>query len=566
MRFEKEVSIFAENAILKRFQANETNFSVVQGKISAIISESEITELQNGNITMYDKLGEVEQTAGGVKSKFETFQTEYNQAKEEYEKFEKSTSEYIQTSSQFQTTVENYMKTTDDKVDDIKTVASQTADKFTWLVASGESKTDFTLTDRVAELITESLTIKSPDGSKTIISGGKMDIEQIFAQDIYASGTIHSLNLEGSTITGADITADSITANQSYSIYNGNSNRKIIYYDGSVKIGLLNDANTYDGAGFEFLGDKTINVYGHMYTQGYDIDVAGVNASGEAHFEKSVSVGNNISTGGNYNGSGYVQCNGLINTYSEYQSCKGTGQRDWRFGSNTGTGDSNWFGFYDYTSGFHGGIYGPDHSLRMEGEIIGKSANAFRAVQGYFGLVMRNDGTNFYFMPTNEGDPYGAWHEKNYSFINLATGQWTFKDNRDHQLYPVLTATTDNYRITSLQLSGNNLRFNCGDGVSRYCTGTTSDIRLKDNINAVEVMDALSVINSIKLHSFDWKGNGEHQRIGFIADELEQLDPKFAVGGGMTEDGEINAKVVDTFYLIGYIVKALQEMSAKLNS
>ena len=27
MRFEKEVSIFAKNAILKRFQANETNLS-----------------------------------------------------------------------------------------------------------------------------------------------------------------------------------------------------------------------------------------------------------------------------------------------------------------------------------------------------------------------------------------------------------------------------------------------------------------------------------------------------------------------------------------------------------
>ena len=558
MRFEKEVSIFAKNAILKRFQANETNFSVVQGKISAIISESEITELQNGNITMYDKLGEVEQTAGGVKSKFETFQTEYNQAKEEYEKFEKSTSEYIQTSSQFQTTVENYMKTTDDKVDDIKTVASQTADKFTWLVASGESKTDLTLTDRVAELVTESLIIKSPDGSKTIISGGKMDIGQIFAQDIYASGTIHSLNLEGSTITGADITADSITANQSYSIYNGTDSQRIIYYDGSIRLGKMGSGTSIQsGAGFEFF-DTTITMYGSLNLYSGNISTPGTISA------KVLSASADVNAGGNYNGQGYVQCNGIINTYSEYQSQKGS--RDWRFGSATGTGDQSWFGFYDYTSGFHGGIYGPDHSLRMEGEIIGKSANAFRAVQGYFGLVMRNDGTNFYFMPTNEGDPYGAWHEKNYSFINLATGQWTFKDNRDHQLYPVLTATTDNYRITSLQLSGNNLRFNCGDGVSRYCTGTTSDIRLKDNINAVEVMDALSVINSIKLHSFDWKGNGEHQRIGFIADELEQLDPKFAVGGGMTEDGEINAKVVDTFYLIGYIVKALQEMSAKLNS
>ena len=35
MRFQKEVNIFAPDAILKRFQANETNFSVVKGKMVA---------------------------------------------------------------------------------------------------------------------------------------------------------------------------------------------------------------------------------------------------------------------------------------------------------------------------------------------------------------------------------------------------------------------------------------------------------------------------------------------------------------------------------------------------
>lgn len=55
MRFTKEVNIYAPDAILKRFKANETNFSVLQGKISSLISESEITELINGSITMYSK-------------------------------------------------------------------------------------------------------------------------------------------------------------------------------------------------------------------------------------------------------------------------------------------------------------------------------------------------------------------------------------------------------------------------------------------------------------------------------------------------------------------------------
>lgn len=59
MRFQKEINIFAKDAILKRFQTNETNFSVVKGKIEALISESEILELQNSKVTMYSKLVDV---------------------------------------------------------------------------------------------------------------------------------------------------------------------------------------------------------------------------------------------------------------------------------------------------------------------------------------------------------------------------------------------------------------------------------------------------------------------------------------------------------------------------
>lgn len=58
-KFQREVNIFSKEAILKRFQANETNFSVLKGKIEALISESEIIELQNSKVTMYSKLAVV---------------------------------------------------------------------------------------------------------------------------------------------------------------------------------------------------------------------------------------------------------------------------------------------------------------------------------------------------------------------------------------------------------------------------------------------------------------------------------------------------------------------------
>ena len=64
--FEKEINIYAKNAILKRFQANETSISITQGKISALISESELVELQNSKETMYSKLASVQMDVSGL--------------------------------------------------------------------------------------------------------------------------------------------------------------------------------------------------------------------------------------------------------------------------------------------------------------------------------------------------------------------------------------------------------------------------------------------------------------------------------------------------------------------
>ena len=96
-------------------------------------------------------------------------------------------------------------------------------------------------------------------------------------------------------------------------------------------------------------------------------------------------------------------------------------------------------------------------------------------------------------------------------------------------------------------------------------TVSSSDIRLKKNVEDCEIDSALDIINQIRLHSFDWLHTDEHQKIGFIADELEQIDPKLSIGGGTEKDGTINYKSVDTFYMMGYLVKAVQELSTEIN-
>lgn len=108
-----------------------------------------------------------------------------------------------------------------------------------------------------------------------------------------------------------------------------------------------------------------------------------------------------------------------------------------------------------------------------------------------------------------------------------------------------------------------------GDGFSTdylYTDGQVSDIRLKENIKNSET-GALETVNRMKVRQFDWKEpmGGWHQNIGFVADELEEIDPNLALGGGYDENGEMDVKQINSPYLLNYAIKAIQELSAKVD-
>jgi len=100
--------------------------------------------------------------------------------------------------------------------------------------------------------------------------------------------------------------------------------------------------------------------------------------------------------------------------------------------------------------------------------------------------------------------------------------------------------------------------------VTKNFAPSSSDIRLKENVKDCEI-EALPFIQKIQMRQFDWKQNGVHQDCGFVADELEQLDENLSIGGGYNEDGTMNEKSVNDFYLLGYMVKAMQEMQAEID-
>lgn len=84
-----------------------------------------------------------------------------------------------------------------------KTSFEQLSNKFLWLVNGKSSSTSLTLTDSLVSAITKQFIIKSPDGSSTIITGGKIQTNSI-TSDMLSSSAIKSKNyMAGTYVEGA---------------------------------------------------------------------------------------------------------------------------------------------------------------------------------------------------------------------------------------------------------------------------------------------------------------------------------------------------------------------------
>lgn len=223
----------------------------------------------------------------------------------------------------------------------------------------------------------------------------------------------------------------------------------------------------------------------------------------------------NASVSGHIDVGGYIQSSNLINTYFEYQSNRGS--VDWRFGAATGTSDENFFGFYD-----------------------AKTGKIPLALDGNFGNIYVGFNVGSYESQTAVGVYLGGQVAGNRAFIY----------NGDSYQGSIWIQT---------RLDGSWKWFSLG----RACSTALSDIRLKGNIRDTEVEDATKVIESMKIRSFERKDSHKKYKIGFIADELEQLDPNLVDGGGEV-DGHPYYKSVNNLQMLAYVVKGMQELNSKV--
>jgi hypothetical protein len=97
--------------------------------------------------------------------------------------------------------------------------------------------------------------------------------------------------------------------------------------------------------------------------------------------------------------------------------------------------------------------------------------------------------------------------------------------------------------------------------------GTISDAKLKENI--VDATPKLEKVNQLKVRNYNLIGD-ELKQIGFVAQEIEQVFPSIVLDSPDLDENDNDlgtvTKTVKTSVLIPILVKAIQELNAKVDA
>lgn len=120
------------------------------------------------------------------------------------------------------------------------------------------------------------------------------------------------------------------------------------------------------------------------------------------------------------------------------------------------------------------------------------------------------------------------------------------------------TGQSGNYAVLNVILKD-------GNGFSFASEITTSDIRLKKNIQNTDA-NAIDIIKKLKHRKFKWKQNGKEQNIGYIAQELQEIDNNFVYKLPQIQNGKISNEIynVNMLPLLATATKAIQELQEEI--
>ncbi|POP32504.1 hypothetical protein C3B58_11655 [Lactonifactor longoviformis] len=84
--------------------------------------------------------------------------------------------------------------------------------------------------------------------------------------------------------------------------------------------------------------------------------------------------------------------------------------------------------------------------------------------------------------------------------------------------------------------------------------GTPSDERLKENIFDSKI-NALQILSELEFREFDWIESKEHEQLGLVAQEVEQIEPE------LVKENSEGIKYINPTRLLWYCAKSIQQLS-----
>ena len=245
--YKDTVNIYDDEAIARAIRTQETQFQVLQGKISSLITDSELEVLRNGGSTMYSRMSSTEQTVEGITTQVSNIQTDLRDNRPTITSMNSAiTQKANEITTSVNQTLQNYSTTSQmntaiqQSANSITQTASQTyatknaLNTLEGRVGTAESKitptaiiNTVTSSDGVSAMVSSinqsANTVKIQAAHINLVgavtadciatgavTAAKIDVDDLFAQDITATGTITGATLSGGTITGGLISGGSI--------------------------------------------------------------------------------------------------------------------------------------------------------------------------------------------------------------------------------------------------------------------------------------------------------------------------------------------------------------------
>ena len=425
-----------------------------------------------------------------------------------------------------------------------KTTAEQTATKFEWVVKDGTTSSDFTLTDRVASLLSSQFNIdalttfknSAQDGTATVINGGAIKANSVTADKIKAD----SLESISAKIGGFNI--------NSTSLYNGMN--KIDSTTAGVYIGT--DGLALGGGVFKVTAGGTLNITGTVNATSIEIKnelvmyykSLGATMKSIALRIEDRTVETQLAdlcigdSSGNIFLSAYqkVQVSGRLMAWDGIMA---SGSIDT---SGSVSAQSIELSYKTPFIDFHYGNSAADYTAR----IIADTATGLSIVGGEGLRVGQIRMGNYIVRPVGNNGLIGVADANNtpqYAFareahnhtglegtVTITKGNLLLQNNQGLWIKRSGGANTEVVSVTS---SDNTVLGSTNSGITvirgasvrlKSTSGTvvTSDARCKQNI--VDIQNKyLDTFMDMKIVEFEYKDNPEKKQIGLIAQEYEDV-------------------------------------------